>query len=189
MSFTAQVIVARARSRGLEFNLGAGKTEAVLALRGAGAQALRNKTVTDGGIRVDGFIVRAVGAHKRLGTMVASTACPTQDAAKRIALASAAYSRMSAHFLSSQQFDLAVKLQATAPLVNATVLYARELWPLLSMGTARRLAAVRMRWLRKATSGFRSAAQGRQSDAEVRVTYATASRWSLLACRRLSCLP
>ena len=69
-------------------------------------------------------------------------------------------------------------MQATAAVVDATLFYAGVLRPVLSLGTARRLEVVHMRWLRKATGEHRSVEQGRMSDAEVRVTYAIASTWS-----------
>ena len=97
VGFTVQVFDSRARAHGLALNFGAGTTEAILALRGTEAETLRQEIVAVGGISAEGFTLRVVGAYKHVGTLVTSTACPTQDAAKRVALANAAYSRMSGH--------------------------------------------------------------------------------------------
>ena len=82
-------------------NFGAVKTEAVLALRGVGAKSVRRTLATDGGILVGGFVARVVGAYNHFGTMVVSRDCPAQGAARRITLATSAYSRNSGHFLLS----------------------------------------------------------------------------------------
>ena len=64
-----------------------------------------------------------------VGTLVTSTDSPTQDAARRINLATIAYSKVSGHCLSYKQLDLRIKLQATAALVDATLLHGCKLWP------------------------------------------------------------
>ena len=66
--------------------------------------------------------------------MVASTACPAQGAGRRVSLATAAYSKLSGHFFGSREFDLALKMQATAAVADATLLYASEHLPVLSTG-------------------------------------------------------
>ena len=142
---------------------------------GLGAEALRQEIDAVGGTLTEHFTTRVVGAYKHLGTLVTSTACPTQDAARRVSQASGAYARVSGHVLSSSQFDLALKLQSTAAFVDATLLSGSELWPPLADGIAARVGAVHTRRLRKATGEFRSVAQGRQSDAEVRIIYKVAS--------------
>ena len=42
-----------------------------------------------------------------------------------------------------------------------------------------------MRWLKKATGSYRAQSELRQSDHDVRVTFAVPSTWSLLRCMRL----
>ena len=120
VGFTVQVFDSRARAHGLALNFGVGKTEAILVLRGTEAKALRQEIAAVGGISAEGFTLQAVGAYKNLCTLVTSTPCPTQDAARRISLATAASSRIVGHVRSARQFDLAVKLQATAFVVDAT---------------------------------------------------------------------
>ena len=127
-------------------------------------------------------------AYKNLGALLAPRACPTQDAARHITLASGAYNKSSGHFLSSKQFDLPVKLQATAALVDATLLHGSELWAPLADGPAARIEAAHMRWLRKATNHFRSVEHGRLTDAEVCITYEVPSTYSLITRRRLAYL-
>ena len=94
--------------------------------------------------------MRAVGAYKRLSSSVTSTACLTQDAARRVSLACFASSRVSGRFLSISQLDLDLKPQATVAIVDATLFSVQVIFGApLSVGPARRLEAVRVRWLRK----------------------------------------
>ena len=151
--------------------MGPGKTEAVLARRGPGAKGLTLEIMNFGGILAGEVTVRVVPAYKHLGTLVTSTACPTQDAARRANLDTIAYSRVSGHFLSSRQFDMCFKLQATAAFVDATLLHGSELWAPLAEGIAARIEAVHMHWFRKATGEFRVVKEGRLSDADVRITH------------------
>ena len=58
--FTAAALVHVAALHGLTLNFGPGKTEALLALRGSGAKALRKDIVSDGGIRVGAALLRVV---------------------------------------------------------------------------------------------------------------------------------
>ena len=98
VGFTAHAIADRARIHGIELNFGAGKTEAILSLRGPGAKALRQEIEVVSGIFADKFTVRVAGAYKHLGTLVTSTACPTPDAARLVSLVGWAYARVSGHF-------------------------------------------------------------------------------------------
>lgn len=67
-----------------------------------------------------------------------------------------------------------------------TLLHNCELWTELATTAASRVEAVHMRWLRKATGAFRSAADLRCTvKGDLRVTDQVASTWSLIACRRL----
>ena len=79
-----------------------------------------------------------------------------------------------------------MKFQSTTAIVDATVLYGSELWAPLAVGPTMRTEAAHMRWLRKATGEYRSVTLGRQSDAEVRITYKVASTWSLIVCLLLA---
>ena len=79
----------------LSLNCGPGKTEALLSLRSIGAKAIRKAIVSDGGLCVGPALLRVVCAYKHLGTLVTSTGCPTQDAAKRVTQGSAAYAKFS----------------------------------------------------------------------------------------------
>ena len=74
----------------------------MLSLRGQGARALRLEIEACGGIQAGDVLIRAVAAYEYSGTLVTSTACPTQDAAKRITLATGAYAKVSGHFLLSK---------------------------------------------------------------------------------------
>ena len=108
-----------------------------MSLRGFGAKAFRIEITDLGGISAGDVVVRALSAYKHLGTLVTSTARPTQDAARRTNLATIAYSKVSGHFVSSKQFDLRLKLQATGLFVDATLLQCSVLWsPLLAEGIA-----------------------------------------------------
>ena len=104
------------------------------------------------GIQAGDILIRVVTAYRHLGTMVTPTACPTQDAARRVSLATSAYAIISGHVLSSKQFCVKIKLQTTAALVDATLLHSCELWASLAEGPASRIEAVYKRWLRKATA-------------------------------------
>ena len=175
---------------GLTLSFAAGKTEAVLAIRGRGSQAMREE------LREAGFLVQA-GAHqlrlvqsyKHLGTLVTATACPAQESARRCRLATGAYRQTSGRFLSSRRFGLPVKRQAVGVVVEAVQLYACELWPEPSAASLRAHEAVHMRWLRKATAHFRGDAAGRLSDLEVRRLYGESSVESRMRMRRLLYLP
>ena len=160
----------------------------LLPLRGVGAKALRHEIEAVGGICAEGVILRAVGADKHLGTLVTSTACPTQDAARRVSLAGSVYAKVSGHVLSSQQLDLIVKLQASAATVDATLLHGSKSWAHIAAGPALRIEAMHTRWLRKATGEYRAVSEDWQSEAEVRVTYNVASTCSLIAFCRLAYL-
>ena len=92
------MIADRARLHGLVLNFGPGKTEAILVLRVPGAKAMRQEVEAVGGALTELFAMRVVGAYKRLGNMVTSTACPTQDAATRVSQATGAYARVSGSF-------------------------------------------------------------------------------------------
>ena len=108
IGFTAHALVSCARMHGLDLNFWPGRTEAILSLRGPGAHALRVEIDTLKGILAGDLLIRVVSAYKHLGTSVTSTACPTQDAARRVSLASGAYSKVSGHFLSSMQFNFKI---------------------------------------------------------------------------------
>ena len=62
VGFTAGVFDDVARRHGLLLNLGPGKTEAVVSLRGSGAVGLRRQLAVDGGIATERFILRVVCA-------------------------------------------------------------------------------------------------------------------------------
>ena len=100
-------------------------------------------------------------------------------------LSAIAYGRLSGHDLSSPRFDLALKLASTAAIADATLLHESELWSVLSEQVAGRVEAVHTRWLRKVTGEFRSVAECRSSDQDVRITYDVPSTWSQLAYKRL----
>ena len=162
--------------------------EALLALRGPGAKALRKDIVSDGGLRVGAAKLRVVCSYKHLGTLATATGCPAQDAARRVAQGSAVYSKFSGKIISSALFELKLKIRVTAAVVDSTLLHAGELWTALSFDAARRIEAVHMRWLRKATGHFRAIAEDRMCDEEVRITYQVPSTRSLLLVRRLTYL-
>ena len=73
-------------------------------------------------------------------------------------------------------------------MVDSTLLHAGELGTALSLDAARRIEAVHMRWLRKATGHYRAIAEDRMCDEAVRVTYEVPSTRSLLLVRRLTYL-
>ena len=164
------------------------KTEALLALRGPGAKALRKDIVSDGGLRVGAAKLRVVCSYKHLGTLATATGCPVQDAARRVAQGSVAYSKFSGKFFSSALFELKLKIRVTLAVVDSTLLHAGELWTALSLDAARRIEGVHMRWLRKATGHYRAIAGDRMCDEAVRVTYEVPSARSLLLVRRLTYL-
>ena len=155
---------------GLVLNDGAGKTEAILSLRGPGAKGLRQEIEAVGGILTERVLLRIVGADKHLGTLVTPTACPRQEAARRVSQASTAYASLSGHFLSSIKFDLALKMQSTTAFVDATLLFGCKLWAPWAAGAAARVEAVHTRWLRKVTGEFQSVAEVRSSDQDARIT-------------------
>ena len=82
----------------------------------------------DRSIITERFVLKVVGARKHLGTMVTGTACPAQDASRRIQLPTSTYAWLSGHYLGSTRFDLAMQISSTATFVDATVLHPRELW-------------------------------------------------------------
>ena len=90
---TAAALVHVAALHGLTLNFGPGKTEALLALRGPGAKALRKDIVSDGGIRVGAAMLRVVCSYKHLGTLATAAGCPAQDATRRVAQGNVAYSK------------------------------------------------------------------------------------------------
>ena len=98
IAFTANVFANRARLHGLVLNFGNGKTEAILSLRGPSAKALRQAIEALGSILTEEVSVRVVCAYKHLGTTVTSTACPSQDAARRVSKAVSADASVSGQF-------------------------------------------------------------------------------------------
>ena len=70
------------------------------------------------------FTHRGVATYKHLVTLGIGTACPAQDAARRVQLSTTAYARLSGHYLSSPRFDLARKITSTALIVDAALLHA-----------------------------------------------------------------
>jgi hypothetical protein len=74
-------------------------------------------------------------------------------------------------FVSSALFELKLKIRVTAAVVDSSLLHASELWTALSLDAARRIEAVHMRWLRKATGHDRAIAENLMCDEAVRATY------------------
>ena len=93
--------------------------------------------------------------------------------------------KKSGHFLSSKLFAVETKLHTAAALVDSTLLHGGQLWLGLPPYIAGRMEAIHMRWLRKATSSYRSQAEDRVSDHDLRVTYDVPSVWALLRGQRL----
>ena len=117
--------------------------------------------------------------------MVIAIACPTQNVARQVHLASGAYARISGHVLGSRKFSLSFKLSATGAVVVATCLAACDLWPILSQDIAAWAEVVHLRCVRKVTGEFRSLCESRMSDLHVRIACEVHSAWSLLVCRQL----
>ena len=68
VQFIAEQMLRVTRKYGLLLNFCAGKTEAILSLRGPGANSLRMKIEAVGGILTERFTLRVVCTYKHLGT-------------------------------------------------------------------------------------------------------------------------
>jgi hypothetical protein len=138
----AAIFDSTASDYGFVVQYGAGKTEAVMALRGANRMAavkvLQDAEHGDGISRqpclqiAHGKWLRVVRGYKHLGAVTNASLRFGAEAAARAHAASQAEARLSRGLLRQSRFSKVVRVN-TASAVSASLLYAAALWPKLSL--------------------------------------------------------
>ena len=150
-------IVVDAYSRhALELNFSQGKSELVLALRGAGSKEVKQNVFKDHppcievSTRSRGTVrVRIVRVYRHLGARVGPTSNLNPEVANRISSASSVYRPLSSRVFGAQWASSAVRLSLADSLHTSRLLFNSEVWPPLSPAAGRRLQASYMKVLRR----------------------------------------
>ena len=147
---------------GFVVQYGAGKTEAIMALRGTNrmdaVKVLQDAEQGDGILRqpclqiADGKWLRVVRGYKHLGAVTNAFLRFGAETAARAHAASQAEARLSRGLLRLSRFSKVVRVN-TASAVSASLLYAAALWPKLSLVQLRKLATRYYSPIRKAVDG------------------------------------
>ena len=144
-----RIILRTAARFGLQLNLEAGKTEAVLAPRGPGTRHVKRRIFLDGGICVDGHILCCAGRYNHLGTLATATGAEVQEIAARIISARAAENAARRPILMHRDYTHSTKVMVTGSLVYSRLFVASGLWEPLPRSTLRGLRTAYLSPLRR----------------------------------------
>ena len=138
-SFAAGLLVDVCLRHGMEPNLGPGKTECILQLRGQGSRALRRDvhsrtppSLPLGSLLRDKERIRVVAQYKHLGGLVFHAGGLLQEARSRVGQAWSSFRRRSKQVYASSGVNLGDKCQIFMSVVESTLLYGVGTWPVIT---------------------------------------------------------
>jgi len=159
-----EVFIRAARQFGLEVNMAAGKSEALLQFVGPTSTAAKRLcfTRTDPAnphVAIlelsDGTPLRAVQHYKHLGVIANAAKTPAQEIAARVAASTAAYAALSGRVLCSEHIPVATRCHVAAACCRSRLFYAAGSWLALTPAQMVKVNDAYMRPLRRVAGAHR----------------------------------
>ena len=138
-SLAAGLLVDTCLRHGMEPNLGPGKTECIVQLRGQGSRALRREvhsrsppSLPLGSLLRERESIRVVPQYKHLGGLVFHAGGLLQEARSRVGQAWSSFRRHSKQVYANSGVCLGDKCQIFTSVVESTLLYGVGTWPVVT---------------------------------------------------------
>ena len=135
VAVATQVVTDLCLDHGLEPNMGVGKTEVILAVRGKGSVAVRKQVYNEANPVVhfesrhwSNMSIRVVTSYKHLGGRIDHTGNDKAEILARVAYASSIFNKYRKNLFQSPHIHFEKKLSLMTPLVMSVLQYAMGTW-------------------------------------------------------------
>ena len=158
---------------GMQLNYAAGKSECLVALRGKGAAAVRervfvcNKAKISVETQTGALLLRVVDAYKHLGGIVTSNGSQSRELQARVKAMNSSVAALNRPVMSRHEIHVEDKILLCSTLADTRLFLYAGTWTSLSSAQQRTLHSARVQILRRATNMQRRSDIDNATDREV----------------------